>query len=75
MLIHDADMGVVRGVGDILGSNDMKSTEPRYEITVWDITDGSILAKEWDASWTTVEEVYEQYEGEPWADVQVEELS
>lgn len=47
--------------------------DERYEVTVWDIREGDIVKKLWDASYEEAEEVREHYADEPFHEVQIEE--
>ena len=47
--------------------------DERYVVTVWNIMDGSIEKKLWNATYEEAEGVRAQYSDEPFCDVQVEE--
>lgn len=47
--------------------------DERYDVTVWDLRDGDIVKKLWEAAYEEAEEVREQYADEPFYDVQIEE--
>jgi hypothetical protein len=52
-----------------------KKRDPRtFQVTVWNMMDGDIVKKLWEASIDEVSEVEEQYSDEPFMMVQVEEL-
>jgi hypothetical protein len=46
----------------------------QYEVTVWDMRDGDIVKKLWQASAEELAEVEELYSDEPFYSVQVEEI-
>ena len=45
----------------------------RYEITVWDLSNGNIVEKLWEASERDLDRIEEQYRDEPGIDIEVEE--
>lgn len=47
----------------------------RFEVTVWDMMDGDIVKKRWDATQAEVDEIEEEFRDEPFREVQIEELS
>lgn len=47
--------------------------EPTFEVTVWDMMEGDIVLKRWDATQSEVDQIEEQYRDEPFREVQVEE--
>lgn len=52
---------------------DGRGPAPTFEVTVWDDTNGDIVKKLWEATDDEVDEIREQYEGEGFYTVQVEE--
>jgi len=51
-----------------------KDNGQRYEVTVWNVVDGDIVAKNWSATEEEVAEMETRYGDEPYFDVQVEPL-
>lgn len=41
-----------------------------FEVTVWNITNGDIEEKMWEATWEEVEEMLDKYQDEPTCDVE-----
>lgn len=54
-----------------------RKTEPKdertYEVEVWNIVEGDLVKKLWEATWEEAEALREQYADEPWYDVAVVE--
>ena len=44
----------------------------RYEVTVWDITNGDIVRKAWDADDDELAEIEAEHRDEPTHEVQIE---
>ena len=51
----------------------IKGNETRYEVTVWDIINGDIVKKLWNATAEEADEIRDQFEDEPFREVVVEE--
>lgn len=51
----------------------MTADTPRYEVEVWNIVEGDLVKKLWDATEDEVAEVEERYADEPFYDVVVRE--
>lgn len=47
---------------------------PTYDVTVWNTMNGDIVKKLWSASQAELDELQEQFEDEPFCDVQIEEV-
>jgi hypothetical protein len=47
--------------------------ERTFEVTVWDMTNGDIVKKRWDATSAEVAEIEEEFRDEPFREVKVEE--
>lgn len=46
--------------------------DQEYEVTVWDMVEGDIVKKRWDAPAAEADEIREQYADDPTKSVQVE---
>jgi hypothetical protein len=46
--------------------------DDRFDVTVWNMFEGDIAKKLWDATWDEVQDVYKQYDADPFYEVQVE---
>lgn len=46
--------------------------DQEYEVTVWDIVEGDIVKKRWNATASEADEIREQYADDPNKSVQVE---
>jgi hypothetical protein len=46
--------------------------DQEYEVTVWDMVEGDIVKKRWDATAAEADEIREQYADDPTKSVQVE---
>lgn len=53
---------------------DEPDPEPTFEVTVWNVTNGDIVKKAWEATSAELAEIEEQYGDEPFYEIQVEEL-
>lgn len=47
---------------------------PRYQITVWDMADGDIVEKLWEATEVDLDEIEKKYADEPDISIQLDEL-
>lgn len=48
--------------------------EPIYEVTVWNLQNGDIIKKVWEATEEELCEIEEQYRDEPFCNIQIEEV-
>lgn len=47
----------------------------RFRVTVWNLTEGDIEKKLWEASQREVDEIEARYEDEPGFEIQIEDLA